>query len=162
MKRIIIITAVLLSFAFAAKAQPRYRSLASFKQDTLAYLDYNWGLYAAGSYDGKTIADFFAVYELPVKDFEIRMGDDGVLYTLRLYFRPYEWIARNSENWDKYHVVIILQLMRDVGLPTIEELSKIFDGLKRNEDVRFDWKEEYKDLFGKYEVYDIQYNYDIF
>ncbi len=166
MKRIIIITAVFLSFAFAAKAQtPRYkgyRSLASFEQDTITYLDYNWGLGASGVYDGKTVADFFAVYDLPVKDFEIRIGDNGLLYTLRLYYRPYEWIARNSENWDKYHVVIILQLMRDVGLPTIEELSKIFDGLKRNEDVRFDWKDEYKNLFGKYEVYDIQYNYDIF
>lgn len=162
MKRIHIITAIFLSFAFAAKAQPPYRSLASFKQDTLAYLDYNWGLYAAGSYDGKTVADFFTVYELPVKDFEIRMGDDGVLYTLRLYFRSYEWIARNHKDWDKYHVVIILQIMRDVGLPTIEELSKIFDGLERNKDVRFDWKDEYKDLFGKYEVYAVQHNYNIF
>lgn len=90
------------------------------------------------------------------------MGDDGVLYTLRLYFRPYEWIVRNRENRDKYNVVIILQIMRDVDRPTIEELSKIFDGLERNKDVRFDWKEEYKDLFGKYEVYDVQYNYKIF
>ncbi len=136
--------------------------MASFEQDTVTYLDYNWGLYASGSYDGKTIADFFAVYELPVKDFEIRMGDDGVLYTLRLYFRPYEWIVRNRENRDKYNVVIILQIMRDVDRPTIEELSKIFDGLERNKDVRFDWKDEYKDLFGNYEVYDIQYNYNIF
>ena len=162
MKRIIIITAIFLSFSFAAQAQPPYRSLASFEQDTIAYLDYNWGPYVDGSYFGKTVADFFDVYELPIKDFEIWIGHDGILFTLSLYYRPCEWIERNNEDWEKYYVIIILQFMREVGLPTIEELSEIFDGLQRDKDVRFEWKEEYKDLFGKYEVYDVQYNYGLF
>ena len=163
MKRIIIITATFLSFSFAAQAQPPYRSLASFEQDTIAYLDYNWGPYVDGSYFGKTVADFFDVYELPIKDFEIGIGDNGILFTLRLYYRPYEWIERNNEDWDKYHVVIILQILRrDIVRPTIDDFSGTFDGLQCGKEVNFEWKEEYKDLFGKYEVYSIQYNYGLF
>ena len=70
-----------------------YRSWSTFNQDTVRYLQYNWGLKVVGVYNDVPLSDFFDVFELPICDVEIRCttpGGRAEVGYIQFWLRPYE------------------------------------------------------------------------
>ncbi len=106
MKRILLLTAIFSTFVSAHAQQdvPAYdghRTLADFQQDTVRYLQYNWGAKVGGAYDNMHLSDFFGVFELPIHYAEIRCGRPGGLdsqvLNITLWLLPQEEIEKRIQ-----------------------------------------------------------------
>ena len=77
MKKLLLFSSIIFSasIAIGQNAFPKYegyRSLSAFSQDTVRYLQYNWGINAGNAYTDTRLSEFFKVFELPIRDVEIR------------------------------------------------------------------------------------------
>ena len=99
MKKILLLSLMLISGTCVYSQNPYpqeydgYRSWSTFNQDTVRYLQYNWGLKVVGVYNDVPLSDFFDVFELPICDVEIRCttpGGRAEVGYIQFWLRPYE------------------------------------------------------------------------
>ena len=113
MKRGLLLLIFFIAFSGTLSAQnfvpKNYRSLSECEQDTIAYLNHNWGVRSSTDYEGKTVGDFLKDYELPIVDIKLSVDQGYNLFSIRLYFKSYEWIQKNAPTeYDKFQVCLLL------------------------------------------------------
>ena len=166
MKRGLLLFIFFIAFSGTLSAQnivpKNYRSLSECEQDTIAYLNHNWGVRSSTDYEGKTVGDFLKDYELPIVDIKLSVDQGYNLFSIRLYFKSYEWIQKNAPTeYDKFQVCLLLSFNPDHWVKRLKYVST-FRGLAPAKDVVYPWREEYRELMKDWVLEDVQYNYGIF
>ena len=166
MKRLLLIFFIIIALSDTLSAQnfePKYyRSLSECEQDTIAYLKHNWGVCSSADYEGKTVGYFLNDYELPIIDIKLSVDQGYNLFSIRLYFKSYEWIQKNaSTEYDKFQVCLLLSFNPNHWVKRLKYIST-FRGLTPAKDVVYPWREEYRELMKDWVLEDVQYNYGIF
>ena len=174
MKKLLLFSSIIFSasIAIGQNAFPKYegyRSLSAFSQDTVRYLQYNWGINAGNAYTDTRLSEFFKVFELPIRDVEIRCttpGGRAEVGYIRLWLLLYdEAVMRRDlygERRDKYCLLI------DAILPEIDKYSMLYEDLqpyiptlKRDGLTIVPWKDSYKEALGPFIAAWVRYFYGV-
>ena len=171
---IIVIFLVFLNhYGFSQEKYMGYKPLSSFQQDTISYLQYNWGLKAAGMCYEMELSDFFSRFDIPIKAVEFTcatMVQIVRVLGIRFYTIPYEEVMRaettknSGIDLDKSSVLVLCLsegLRRDDILPLWSDIQKHIPELKKSGSTIVPWKDSYTTLLGGYKAADIQYNFGI-
>ena len=146
-----------------------YRSWSTFNQDTVRYLQYNWGLKVVGVYNDVPLSDFFDVFELPICDVEIRCttpGGRAEVGYIRFWLQPYEkaykeW-KESGEYSSKYNIIVYSILPEiDKYSMLYEDLQPYIPSLKRDGITIVPWKDSYKEVLGSFIASGIRYLYGV-
>ena len=158
---------------FSQEKYMGYKPLSSFQQDTISYLQYNWGLKAAGMCYEMELSDFFSRFDIPIKAVEFTcatMVQIVRVLGIRFYTIPYEEVMRaettknSGIDLDKSSVLVLCLsegLRRDDILPLWSDIQKHIPELKKSGSTIVPWKDSYTTLLGGYKAADIQYNFGI-
>lgn len=171
---IIIIFLVFLNhYGFSQEKYMGYKPLSYFQQDTISYLQYNWGLKAAGMCYEMELSVFFSRFDIPIKAVEFRCAtiqQVGRILGIRFYTIPYEEVirAQTTKNsgiaLDKLSVFVLCLYdgpQGDDDLPLWADIQKHIPELKKSGPTIVPWKDSYTTLLGGYKAADIQYNFGI-
>lgn len=157
-----ILSTVCLSQAIKAQdVQPSYTPFDRFGNDTIAYLEHNWGTRNSGAYYDQTIGHLLNNFELPISNVEISINSVGEVSMVRFYIRNKSELQPNSEEFDKYSLLAWL-VFDSAKRPKLHQVASCFLGLKCDTSVTFTWREEYRELMKDWAIEDVQYNYGIF
>lgn len=132
-----------------------YRSLSECEQDTIAYVEANWGFKSQAYFGDITVGTFLNIFELPIRRVSLRCDAGGRLCTIFLIFHP-DQQTNDPATWGMGYVTLVLTWSNNY--PTIEELSPTFEGLEPYKEVEYEWRDEYRSLFENFLLDDIQYN----
>ena len=91
MKRSIIFLLAVLVCMTAIARKPGYadyKPLSAFGGDTIAYLDYNWGIHAMGTNCNAPLQQLFDRFELPIRSVDFTCINGYVLSDVRFYIIP--------------------------------------------------------------------------
>ncbi|WP_295881252.1 hypothetical protein [uncultured Alistipes sp.] len=145
-----------------------YKPLSAFGGDTVAYLDYNWGIQAMGTNSNAPLQQFFDRFELPIRSVDFTCVNGYVLASVRFYIIPYDSVAKLKEEravllnkcslFSMY--VYPWEVENSEDLPDYETIHRSIPELKEKGTVLLPWKEEYKEVIGRYLVQDVQFNWD--
>ena len=164
MKKILLFVILLACVHSAIQAQdvqPSYTPFDRFGNDTIAYLEHNWGTRTSGAYYDRTIGEFLNNFELPISQIEISINSVGEVSMVRFYIRNKPELQPNSEEFDKYSLLAWL-VFDSAKRPKLHHVASCFLGLKCDTSVTFTWREEYRELMEDWVLEDVQYNYGIF
>ena len=164
MKKILLFVILLVCVHSAIQAQdvqPSYTPFDRFGNDTIAYLEHNWGTRTSGAYYDRTIGEFLNNFELPISQIEISINSVGEVSMVRFYIRNKPELQPNSEEFDKYSLLAWL-VFDSAKRPKLHQVASCFLGLKCDTSVTFTWREEYRELMKDWALEDVQYNYGIF
>ena len=157
-----ILSTVCLSQTIQAQdVQPSYAPLDRFGNDTIAYLEHNWGTRTSGAYYDRTIGEFLNNFELPISQIEISINSIGEISMVRFYIRNKSELRPNSDEFDKYSFLAWL-VFDSIKRPKLYQVAPYFLGLKCDKSVTYPWREEYRELMKDWVLEDVQYNYGIF
>ena len=171
---IIVIFLVFLNhYGFSQEKYMGYKPLSSFQQDTISYLQYNWGLKAAGMCYEMELSDFFSRFDISIKAVEFTCA--AIFPTVRVlgirfYTLPYEEVMRaettknSGIDLDKSSVLVLCLYdgpRGDDDLPLWADIQKHIPELKKSGSTIVPWKDSYTTLLGGYKAADIQYNFGI-
>ena len=175
MKKILLLSLMLISGTCVYSQNPYpqeydgYRSWSTFNQDTVCYLQYNWGLKVVGVYNDVPLSDFFDVFELPICDVEIRCttpGGRAEVGYIQFWLRPYEkafkeW-KESGEYSSKYNIIVYSILPEiDKYSMLYEDLQPYIPSLKRDGITIVPWKDSYKEVLGSFIASGIRYLYGV-
>lgn len=164
MKKILLFVILLACVHSAIQAQdvqPSYTPFDRFGNDTIAYLEHNWGTRTSGAYYDRTIGEFLNNFELPISQIEISINSIGEVSLVRFYIRNKSELRPNSDEFDKYSILIWL-VFDSAKRPKLHQVASCFLGLKCDTSVTFTWREEYREFMKDWVLEDVQYNYGIF
>lgn len=164
MKKILLFVILLACVHSAIQAQdvqPSYTPFDRFGNDTIAYLEHNWGTRNSGAYYDQTIGHLLNNFELPISNVEISINSVGEVSMVRFYIRNKSELQPNSEEFDKYSLLAWL-VFDSAKRPKLHQVASYFLGLKCDTSVTFTWREEYRELMKDWVLEDVQYNYGIF
>ena len=174
MKKLLLFSSIIFSasIAIGQNAFPKYegyRSLSAFSQDTVRYLQYNWGINAGNAYTDTRLSEFFKVFELPIRDVEIRCTTPGgraevgyIQFWLRPYEKAYKEWKESGEYSSKYNIIVYSILPEiDKYSMLYEDLQPYIPTLKRDGITIVPWKDSYKEALGSFLVASIQYHYGL-
>ena len=147
-----------------------YKSLSAFSGDTVAYLDHNWGYQTMAVNFDEPLQEFFDRFELPIRSVEfmcINMGGQ-ILSNVRFYIIPCDSVVELEKQrgilLDKCSLFSMFVYPWEVenreDLPDYETIRRSIPELKEKGTVLLPWKEEYKEVIGRYLVQNVQYNWD--
>ena len=145
-----------------------YKPLSAFSGDTVAYLNYNWGFQAMGTNVNAPLQQFFDRFELPIRSVDFTCINGYVLSDVRLYIIPCDSVAKLKEEravlLNKCSLFSMFIFPWEVenreDLPDYETIHRSIPELKERGTVLLPWKEEYKEVIGRYLVQNVQYNWD--
>ena len=171
MKRSIIFLLAVLVCVTANARKPGYadyKPLSAFGGDTVAYLDYNWGIQAMGTNSNAPLQQFFDRFELPIRSVDFTCVNGYVLASVRFYIIPYDSVAKLKEEravlLNKCSLFSMFIFPWEVenreDLPDYETIHRSIPELKERGSVLLPWKEEYKEVIGRYLVQNVQYNWN--
>ena len=171
MKRsIIFLLAVLLCVTAIARkpGYADYKPLSAFGGDTVAYLDYNWSAHAMGTNVDAPLQEFFDRFELPIRSVEFTCVNGYVLASVRFYIIPCDSVTelekRRGVLLNKCSLfsmyVYPWEVENSEDLPDYETIHRSIPELKERGTVLLPWKEEYKEVLGRYLVQNVQFNWD--
>lgn len=146
-----------------------YRPWSAFNQDTVRYLQYNWGLQVGGADIDVPLSEFFKVFELQICDVEIFCttpgGRDEVGY-IRFWLQPYEKAYKEWKEAGGYSSKY--SIMVDSILPEIDKYSMLYEELqpyiptlKRDGLTIVPWKDSYKEALGPFIAAWVRYFYGV-
>lgn len=171
-KSILFLLAVLVCVTVIARkpGYADYKPLSAFGGDTVAYLDYNWGYRTMAVNFDEPLQEFFDRFELPIRSVEftcINMGGH-VLSDVRLYIIPCDSVVELEKQrgilLDKCSLfsmfVFPWELEGYEDLPDYETIHRSIPELKERGTVLLPWKEEYREVLGRYLVQNVQFNWD--
>lgn len=138
-----------------------YRSLTSFNQDTVRYLQYNWGTYTGGVYERTTLSEFFKTFDLPICEVEICCALPGGIAEVgyvRFWLIPHEEAYKRRAS---RYSILINSILSEFDEPSMlyEDLQRYIPQLEKDGVTIVPWKESYKEALGPFLVGDIQYVY---
>ena len=171
MKRsIIFLLAVLLCVTAIARkpGYADYKPLSAFGGDTVAYLDYNWSAHAMGTNVDAPLQEFFDRFELPIRSVEFTCVNGYVLASVRFYIIPCDSVTelekRRGVLLNKCSLfsmyVYPWEVENSEDLPDYETIHRSIPELKERGTVLLPWKEEYREVLGRYLVQNVQFNWD--
>ena len=171
MKRSIIFLLAVLVCVTANARKPGYadyKPLSAFGGDTVAYLDYNWSAHAMGTNSNAPLQEFFDRFELPIRSVDFTCINGYVLSDVRLYIIPCDSVAKLKEeravllNKCSLFSMFIFpwEVENSEDLPDYETIHRSIPELKEKGTVLLPWKEEYKEVIGRYLVQNVQFNWD--
>ena len=171
MKRsIIFLLAVLLCVTAIARkpGYADYKPLSAFGGDTVAYLDYNWSAHAMGTNVDAPLQEFFDRFELPILSVEFTCVNGYVLASVRFYIIPCDSVTelekRRGVLLNKCSLfsmyVYPWEVENSEDLPDYETIHRSIPELKERGTVLLPWKEEYREVLGRYLVQNVQFNWD--
>ena len=171
MKRsIIFLLAVLLCVTAIARkpGYADYKPLSAFGGDTVAYLDYNWSAHAMGTNVDAPLQEFFDRFELPIRSVEFTCVNGYVLASVRFYIIPCDSVneleKRRGVLLNKCSLfsmyVYPWEVENSEDLPDYETIHRSIPELKERGTVLLPWKEEYREVLGRYLVQNVQFNWD--
>ena len=158
---------------FSQETYVGYKPLSSFQQDTISYLQYNWGLKAAGMCYEMELSDFFSRFDIPIQAVEFTCATifpTVRVLGIRFYTLPYEEVMRaettknSGIDLDKSSVLVLCLYdgpRGDDDLPLWADIQKHIPELKKSGSTIVPWKDSYTTLLGDYKAADIQYNFGI-
>ena len=171
MKRsILFLLAVLLCVTAIARkpGYADYKPLSAFGGDTVAYLDYNWSAHAMGTNVDAPLQEFFDRFELPIRSVEFTCVNGYVLASVRFYIIPCDSVTELEKRrgvllykcslFSMY--VYPWEVENSEDLPDYETIHRSIPELKERGSVLLPWKEEYKEVLGRYLVQNVQFNWD--
>ena len=146
-----------------------YRPWSAFNQDTVRYLQYNWGLQVTDTYLDIPLSEFFAIFELPIYDVEIRCttpGGRAEVGYIRLWFQPYEkaykyW--KESGSYGSKYSIMVYSIMSEIDKYSklYEDLQPYIPTLKRDGLTIVPWKDSYKEALGPFIAAWVRYFYGV-
>ena len=147
-----------------------YKPLSAFDGDTVAYLDHNWGYQTMAVNFDEPLQEFFDRFELPIRSVEfmcINMGGQ-ILSNVRFYIIPCDSVVELEKQrgilLDKCSLFSMFVYPWEVenreDLPDYETIRRSIPELKEKGTVLLPWKEEYKEVIGRYLVQNVQFNWD--
>lgn len=145
-----------------------YKPLSAFGGDTVAYLDHNWGYQTMAVNFDEPLQEFFDRFELPIRSVEFMCVNGYVLASVRFYIIPCDLVAKMEKEQagllDKYSLfsmfVFPWEVENSEDLPDYETIHRSIPELKERGSVLLPWKEEYKEVIGRYLVQNVQFNWD--
>lgn len=170
---IVIASIISHSNLFSQEKYMGYKPLSYFQQDTISYLQYNWGLKAAGMCYEIELSDFFSRFDISIKAVEFTCAtifQTVRVLGIRFYTLPYEEVMRaettknSGIDLDKSSVLVLCLsegLRRDDILPLWSDIQKHIPELKKSGSTIVPWKDSYTTLLSDYKAADIQYNFGI-
>ncbi len=170
---IVMFLALLNHRGFSQEKYVGYKPLSSFQQDTVSYLQYNWGLKAAGMCYEMELSVFFSRFDIPIQAVKFHCATWAQVvrvFYIRFYTIPYEEVMRANTtknsgiDLDKSSVLVLCLskgLRSDDILPAWADIQKYIPELKKSGSTIVPWKDSYKTLLGGYKADDIQYNFGI-
>ena len=169
-KSILFLLAVLVCMTAIARkpGYADYKPLSAFGGDTVAYLDHNWGYRTMAVNFDEPLQEFFDRFELPIRSVEFMCVNGYVLASVRFYIIPCDLVAKMEKEraglLDKYSLFSMFVFPWEVenreDLPDYETIHRSIPELKERGSVLLPWKEEYKEVIGRYLVQNVQYNWD--
>ena len=171
MKRSIIFLLAVLVCVTAIARRPGYadyKPLSAFSGDTVAYLDHNWGYRTMAVNFDEPLQEFFDRFELPIRSVEFTCVNGYVLASVRFYIIPCDSVAKMEKEraglLDKCSLFSMFvypwEVENSEDLPDYETINRSIPELKERGSVLLPWKEEYKEVLGRYLVQNVQYNWD--
>ena len=147
-----------------------YKSLSAFSGDTVAYLDHNWGYQTMAVNFDEPLQEFFDRFELPIRSVEfmcINMGGQ-ILSNVRFYIIPCDSVVELEKQrgilLDKCSLFsrFVFPWNKEAykDFPDYETIHRSIPELRKDSMVLLPWKEEYKEVIGRYLVQNVQYNWD--
>ena len=147
-----------------------YKPLSAFSGNTVAYLDHNWGYRTMAVNFDEPLQEFFDRFELPIRSVEfmcINMGGQ-ILSNVRFYIIPCDSVVELEKQrgilLDKCSLFSMFVYPWEVenreDLPDYETIRRSIPELKEKGTVLLPWKEEYKEVIGRYLVQNIQFYWD--
>ena len=145
-----------------------YKPLSAFGGDTVAYLDYNWGYRTMAVNFDEPLQEFFDRFELPIRSVEFTCVNGYVLASVRFYIIPCDSVTelekRRGVLLNKCSLfsmyVYPWEVENNEDLPDYETIHRSIPELKERGTVLLPWKEEYKEVLGRYLVQNVQFNWD--
>ena len=145
-----------------------YKPLSAFGGDTVAYLDHNWGYQTMAVNFDEPLQEFFDRFELPIRSVEFMCVNGYVLASVRFYIIPCDSVTelekRRGVLLNKCSLfsmfVFPWELEGYEDLPDYETIHRSIPELKEKGSVLLPWKEEYKEVLGRYLVQNVQFNWD--
>ena len=172
MKRSIIFLLAVLVCVTAIARKPGYadyKPLSAFSGDTVAYLDHNWGYRTMAVNFDEPLQEFFDRFELPIRSVEfmcINMGGQ-ILSNVRFYIIPCDSVVELEKQrgilLDKCSLFsrFVFPWNKEgyKDFPDYETIHRSIPELRKDSMVLLPWKEEYKEVIGRYLVQNVQYNW---
>ena len=171
MKRSIIFLLAVLVCMTAIARKPGYadyKPLSAFGGDTVAYLDHNWGYRTMAVNFDEPLQEFFDRFELPIRSVDFTCVNGYVLASVRFYIIPCDSVAKLKEEravllnkcslFSMY--VYPWEVENSEDLPDYETIHRSIPELKEKGTVHLPWKEEYKEVIGRYLVQNVQFNWN--
>lgn len=145
-----------------------YKPLSAFGGDTVAYLDHNWGYQTMAVNFDEPLQEFFDRFELPIRSVEFTCVNGYVLASVRFYIIPCDSVTelekRRGVLLNKCSLfsmyVYPWEVENSEDLPDYETIHRSIPELKERGTVLLPWKEEYKEVLGRYLVQNVQFNWD--
>ena len=145
-----------------------YKPLSAFGGDTVAYLDHNWGYQTMAVNFDEPLQEFFDRFELPIRSVEFTCVNGYVLASVRFYIIPCDSVneleKRRGVLLNKCSLfsmyVYPWEVENSEDLPDYETIHRSIPELKERGTVLLPWKEEYKEVLGRYLVQNVQFNWD--
>ena len=145
-----------------------YKPLSAFGGDTVAYLDHNWGYQTMAVNFDEPLQEFFDRFELPIRSVEFMCVNGYVLASVRFYIIPCDSVTelekRRGVLLNKCSLfsmyVYPWEVENSEDLPDYETIHRSIPELKERGTVLLPWKEEYKEVLGRYLVQNVQFNWD--
>lgn len=145
-----------------------YKPLSAFGGDTVAYLDHNWGYQAMAVNFDEPLQEFFDRFELPIRSVEFTCINGYALSDVRFYIISCDSVAKLKEeravllNKCSLFSMFVLPLEKEgyKDFPDYETIHRSIPELKERGSVLLPWKEEYKEVLGRYLVQNVQFNWD--
>ena len=137
---------------------------------TVAYLDHNWGYRTMAVNFDEPLQEFFDRFELPIRSVEfmcINMGGQ-ILSNVRFYIIPCDSVVELEKQrgilLDKCSLFsrFVFPWNKEgyKDFPDYETIHRSIPELRKDSMVLLPWKEEYKEVIGRYLVQNVQYNWD--
>ena len=145
-----------------------YKPLSAFGGDTVAYLDHNWGYQTMAVNFDEPLQEFFDRFELPIRSVEFMCVNGYVLASVRFYIIPCDSVTelekRRGVLLNKCSLfsmyVYPWEVENSEDLPDYETIHRSIPELKERGTVLLPWKEEYREVLGRYLVQNVQFNWD--
>lgn len=123
MKKLVLLILTIFG-VYNVNAQRPFKPLSEFQQDTMAYMQYNYGSDNGEALKGKTIGEFLSGADVEYTTFELVYDKTHTkIIEIILYLQPYELIkARKRYIW-----IDGIRIFPDTDSLTRENMSAIFD-----------------------------------
>ncbi len=145
-----------------------YKPLSAFGGDTVAYLDHNWGYQTMAVNFDEPLQEFFDRFELPIRSVEFTCVNGYVLASVRFYIIPCDSVTELEKRRGVFlnkcslfsMYVYPWEVENSEDLPDYETIHRSIPELKERGTVLLPWKEEYREVLGRYLVQNVQFNWD--